>query len=158
MLTKKGGSMYYNFDGTPLIQTCIQPYDDDFMTFDSETRRYVLTEKYAFEKLGLDLYEDVNDRNSINAQIAVSRILKQCSNMIYNFVYDFSIYNNRQDYLIATVPKMRKIIMEAMGEQLLYMAQVGDLSRSTDPAKRKLAIDENAKTILINSGICYCGV
>ena len=48
--------------------------------------------------------------------------------------------------------------MEAMGEQLLYMAQVGDLSRSTDPAKRKLAIDENAKTILINSGICYCGV
>ena len=150
--------MYYNFDGTPLIQTCIQPYDDDFMTFDELTGHCVRTEKYAFEKLGLDLYEDVNDRNSINAQIAVSRILKQCSNIIYNFVHDFSIYNNRQDYLIATVPKMRKIIMEAMGEQLLYMAQVGDLSRSTDPAKRKLAIDENAKTILINSGICYCGV
>lgn len=134
------------------------PYNDDFMTFDELTGHYVLTEKYAFEQLGLDLYGDINDRNSINAQIAVSRILKQCSNMIYNFVHEFSIYNQRQDFIIANVPTMRKIIMEAMGEQLLYMSQVGDLSRSTDSDKRRLAIDENAKNLLINSGICYCGV
>lgn len=149
--------MINEFDGAPRRE-CPHPYSDDFMIFDEKTGHYVLTEKYAFERLGLELYEDVNDRNSVNQQIAVSAILRQCSNLIYNFIHQFSVYNKRQDCIIATSPRMRQVIMEAMGEQLLYMAQVGDLSRSTDMEKRKLAIDENAKTMLINSGICYSGV
>ncbi len=60
--------------------------------------------------------------------------------------------------MIATNPYFRSVIQEAMGEQLVYMNMVGDLSRSTDKEKRELAIDENAKQILINSGICYAGV
>ena len=134
------------------------PYNDDFMTFDEITGHYVLTEKFALDRYGLELYESVNDRNSANAQIAVSAILRQVSNIIYNFVHQYSIHNKRQDYILATVPSMRNVIMQAMGEQLLYMSQVGDLSRSTDPEKRNLAVDENAKRILIDSGICYCGV
>lgn len=149
--------MNNDFNGTPRKE-CPHPYSDDFMIFDEETGHYILTEKYAFERLGLELYEDVNDRNNVNQQIAVSAILRQCSNLIYNFIHQFSVYNKRQDCIIATSPRMRKIIMDAMGEQLLYMSQVGDLSRSTDIEKRKLAIDENAKTMLINSGICYGGV
>lgn len=144
-------------NGQPL-NTCPKPYDDDYMTFDKLTGHYVLTEKYALEQYGLDLYEDVNDRNSTNAQLAVGAILKQVSRLIYNFIHGFSIYNDRQDHIIATSPRMRKVIMDAMGNQLLYMSQVGDLSRSTNAEKRKLAIDENAKSILINSGICYCGI
>ncbi len=148
--------MIYNFNGEPL--ECPQPYDDDYMTFDKLTGHYVLTEKYALDQYGLDLYTDANDRNSTNVQIAVKAILKRVSTLIYNFIHEFSIYNQRQDCIIATNPQMRKVIMEAMGNQLLYMSQVGDLSRSTDENKRKIAIDENAKSILINSGICYCGV
>lgn len=149
--------MVYDFNGNPL-NNCPQPYDDDYMTFDKITGHYVLTEKYALEEYGLDLYTDANDRNSTNAQLAVKAILKQVSNLIYNFIHGFSIYNKRQDYIIATAPHMRKVIMDAMGNQLLYMSQVGDLSRSTDAEKRNLAIDENAKSILVNSGICYCGI
>lgn len=134
------------------------PYNDEYMTFDVLTGHYVLTEKFALERYGLELYESVNDRNSANAQIAVNAILRQVSNVIYNFVHEFSVHNKRQDCIIATAPHMRNVIMQAMGEQLVYMSQVGDLSRSTDPEKRKLAIDENAKRILIDSGICYCGV
>ena len=134
------------------------PHSDDYMIYDELTGYYVLTEKYPLEQYGLDLYNDVNDRNSTNNQIAVKAILKQCSNLIYNFIHDFSIHNKLQDHIIATVPHMRDVIMRAMGEQLLYMSQVGDLSRSTDPEKRKLAIDQNAQDILINSGICYSGV
>ena len=135
-----------------------QPYSDDYMTFDEATGRYVLTEKYMLDRYGLDLYNRANERNSTNQQLAVQAILKQCSNVIYNFIHGYSIHNRRQDHIIATVPAMRNVIMDALGEQLIYMSQVGDLSRSTDPEKRKLAIDENAKNILINSGICYCGV
>lgn len=149
--------MNYNFNGEPL-NACNHPYDDDYMTFDKITGHYVLTEKYALEEYGIDLYTDANDRNSTNAQLAVKAILKQVSRLIYNFIHEFSIYNQRQDFIIATSPHMRKVIMDAMGNQLLYMRQKGDLSRSTDSEKRKLAIDESAKTILINSGICYCGI
>ena len=78
--------------------------------------------------------------------------------MIYNFIHSYTIYEKRQDLMIATNPHLRSVIQQAMGEQLIYMHEVGDLSRSTDKEKRELAIDENAKQILINSGICYSGV
>lgn len=135
-----------------------QPYSDDYMTFDEATGRYVLTPKYALDTYGLDLFDGVNDRNSTNQQLAVQGILRRVSNLIYEFIHSFTIYTKRQDRIIATNPHYRGVVMRAMGEQLIYMSQVGDLSRSTDPEKRKLAIDENAKNILINSGICYCGV
>ncbi len=135
----------------------IKPYSDDYMIFDEATGHYVLTGKFALDLYGLELYEDVNDRNSVTQQLAVQAILKQCSNLIYNFIHNYSFYNQRQDFLIATRRQLRNTIMDAMGEQLLYMSQVGDLSRSSDPEKRKFAIDENAKNILLNSGICYSG-
>lgn len=149
--------MIYKLDGNPYTEQN-KPYDDDYMTYDELTGHYVLTPRFALERYGLELQEDVNERNSVNQQIAVQAILRQVSNIIYNFIHGFSVHNKRQDYIIATNPHMRHVIMQAMGEQLLYMSQVGDLSRSTDPEKRKLAVDENAQNILINSGICYCGV
>lgn len=148
--------MYQNFSGIP--QGCPQPYSDEYMIFDEMTGHYVLTSKYALDRYGIDLFEGINDRNSANVQIAVSAFLKQVSNMIYNFIHSYTIYERRQDCMIATNPYFRFVIQEAMGEQLVYMNMVGDLSRSTDKEKRELAIDENAKQILINSGICYAGV
>ena len=135
-----------------------QPYDDEYMVFDQMTGHYVLTSKYVLDTYGIDLYDGVNDRNSANAQIAVSALLKRVSNMVYNFVHDYSIYNERQDFFIAHNDHLRAVFQQAMGEQLVYLQTVGDLSRSTDREKRALAIDENAKQILINSGICYSGV
>lgn len=150
--------MDYKFDGTPLIQTKNQPYDDEYMVFDQMTGQYVLTSKYVLDTYGIDLFDGVNDRNSVNAQIAVNALLKRVSNLIYNFIHDYSIYDKRQDYLIAHNDYLRSVIQEAMGEQLVYMCGKGDLSQSTDKDQRELAIDENAKRILINSGICYSGV
>jgi hypothetical protein len=51
--------------------------------------------------------------------------------------------------VIARFETARKLIQEAMGEQLLYVAMKGDLSRSVDPQKREFAIDENAKAVLL---------
>lgn len=142
----------------------MEPYSDDYMIFDERTGHYVLTEQYAYEVLGIELNEEVNGRGSANDQIAVGRILKQVSLMIYNYIHSFSVYNDYQDCVIASCESARKMIMDAMGEQLLYMAQVGDLSRSTDAEKRNMAIDETAKQILlctlpeIGTTILYCGV
>ena len=134
------------------------PYSDEYMTFDEDSSRYVLTSKYAFEQLGLNLDEAVNERNATTAQIAVKRILKQVSNVIYNFIHEHCISDCLRDQVIAKCPSARKIIQEAMNEQLIYMSFKGDLSRSTDPEKRKLMIDENAKAALLRivPEVGYC--
>lgn len=135
-----------------------EPYDDEYMVFDQMTGHYVLTSKYVLDTYGIDLFDGVNDRNSVNAQIAVSAFLKRVSRIVYNFIHEYSLYDQRQDYLIAHNEYLRAVIQQAMGEQLVYMCDKGDLSRSTDREKRALAMDDNAKQILINSGICYSGV
>lgn len=124
------------------------PYSDQYMTFDVATNRYILTEDYALEQLGINLSERVNERNSENAQIAVKRILRTVSNQIYNYIHLHCVNDMLRDVVIAKVPSARAIVQEAMGEQLVYMAMKGDLSRSTDKDKRALYIDENAKNIL----------
>ena len=138
--------------------TATYPYNDDYMVFDSTSNQYILTEKYALEQLGLNLAEMVNERNAINQQIAVNRILKTVSNQIYNFIHRHCFNDHLRDSVIAIMPSARHIIKGAMGEQLVYMAMKGDLSRSTDPVKRQYDIDENAKAILLKTipEVGYC--
>ena len=127
----------------------IIPYSNEYMTWNAESNRYILTEKYALEQLGLNLSEMVNERNAVNQQIAVQRILKLVSNQIYNFIHLHCMDDCLRDLVIARFETARKLIQEAMGEQLLYVAMKGDLSRSVDPQKREFAIDENAKAVLL---------
>ena len=124
------------------------PYSDEYMTFDERTNRYILTEKCAFDKLGLDISETLNDRNATNQQSALKRVLRQVSNTVYHYIHQYNLRTDLQDFIIAKVPSARAIIQEAMEEQLLYMAMKGDLSRSTDKEKRSLGMDENAKGAL----------
>ena len=123
------------------------PYDDDFMIFDEVSNHYVLTAKCAAQRLGLQLEDAVNERNATNKQIALNRVFKQVSNLIYSYIHKFNYRTDLQDRIIALVPSARIIIQEAMEEQLLYMSMKGDLSRSTDIEKRELAVDETAKEI-----------
>ena len=125
------------------------PYSDHYMTFDETSNRYILTEQYALEQLGINLAERVNERNSNNQQIAVKRILRTVSNQIYNYIHLHCVNDCLRDVVIAKVPSARAIVQEAMGEQLVYMALKGDMSRSTEKDKRELFIDENAKNILL---------
>lgn len=123
------------------------PYNDEYMIFDSDTNRYILTEKCVMDRIGLQLQEKVNERNAINQRAAINRILWQVSNAIYSYIHKFNYRTDIQDYIIAKVPSARKIIQSAMEEQLLYMSLKGDLSRSTDKEKRDMYIDETAKSM-----------
>lgn len=124
------------------------PYSDEYMVFDESTRRYILTDQCAIDRLGLDLASNVNDRNAANEQAALKRVFRQVSNAVYNYIHKFNVRTDLQDIIIAKVPSARSIIQEALEEQLLYMALKGDLSRSTDKEKRALAMDENTKAVL----------
>lgn len=139
------------------------PYNDDYMIFDEESNQYVLTEKCILESVGVDLTNKLNERNTVNSQVVVNRLLRIVSNQIYGYIHKFNANTFLQDKLIAKIPSLRKIIQHAMEEQFLYLSLKGDLSRSIDQDSRALAIDETAKTILernvpeIGTSILYTG-
>ena len=133
------------------------PFTDEFMRYDKQNHRYVLTDKDVLNNLGINLSARINDPNTISA------LLKQVSMQVYTYIHQFNIENDFQDYVIAKTETGRKIIKEAMEQQLLYFLTVGDLSRSADVNQRALWFDEAAKQILltpipeIGVNICYTG-
>lgn len=132
----------------------IQPYSDDYLIFNENTNRYVLTEKNLQENYGVVM----------QANAGVQGILNMVSIQIYNYIHKHNNDNQKQDLMIACTDTGRKIINDAMCMQFLYIKQSGYLSRSTDKDKRALAIDEDAKDILMQvipefgCSVLYCGV
>ena len=132
----------------------IQPYSDDYLVYNELTGRYVLTAKNIEENYGITLGNNVG----------VQGILNMVSISIYNFIHKHNFNNEKQDAMIAFTEKGRKIINDAMCMQFLYIKQAGYLNRSTDKDKRTMAIDEDAKDILLQvipefgCSVLYCGV
>ena len=133
------------------------PYSDDYMTYDYNTHRYVLTLKNVVENLGIDLESRMTTPNSIPS------LLNRVSLRIYSFIHSHNTDNAYQDLIIAKTEDGRRIIKEAMEEQLIYLLTVGDLSRSTNETERKMSIDSTAIELLlqpireIGCTILYCG-
>lgn len=126
----------------------IFPYDDEYMIFDELTGRYVLTEKYVTDVLAIDIDTRITERTTINPQGMKKQLLRLASNHVYNFIHEHNVDNMRQDCFIAKVPSLRKIIMQAMGEQFIYILQNGDLSRSFSASERRLWFDMQAEDTL----------
>ena len=139
------------------------PYSDEYMVFDNVTNHYILTEKYVTEILAIDLDERITDRTTINPQAMKNRLLRMASNHVYNFIHEHNINAEKQDYWISVIPSLRPIIQQAMGEQLTYILQVGDLTRSADLSKRSVWFDKSAQDILaqtvteLGTSILYTG-
>lgn len=150
--------MIRNFDGTPLVKPCNEPYCDDFMTFDELTGHYVLTEKAIVERCAIDIRARLSDNKTISPEIVINKICRTVSDQIYNFIHQYTIYNNRQDCMIATNPNLRAAIQRAMEYQVEYIIGNGDIFMSLDTSDEGKEIHRMSKEILINSGICYSGV
>lgn len=134
---------------TPIVPAKpIYPYDDEYMIFDKKSGRYILTEKCVLDKIGIDLSGRINERNAINPTALIQSYLKRTSNMVYNYIHQHND-SRIQDLLIAKIPSLRRIIQEALEDQFLYVATVGDVSRSTDKDRRAMSIDENCKADLL---------
>lgn len=104
------------------------PFDDDYMIYDFDSHRYVLTPKCVFDELNVNLAQRLNVTGSANAQIAPNQVLNQISTTVYSEIYDRSNQNEIQEYALAKCPSLRKIIKEAMKQQVLYFLFNGDVS------------------------------
>ncbi len=135
----------------------LYPYSDDYMTYDYDAHRYILTEQDIFDNFAINLTERFKNENTIRT------VLNQVSIQTYRYIHEHNMNTDLQNYIIAKSPKAREIIKSAMEQQLLYWLTVGDLSRSPDRNKRELWFDDTAKEILlqtipeIGTSICFTG-
>lgn len=141
---------------------CIQPYNDDYMTFNKLTGRYVLTEQ-AFKEFGYDIRSQIIEGGMVTPENIINGFMRTVSDMVYGYIHQFSGNNARQDAFIATVPELRQIIMQAMLYQAAYMYANGNLSLSTKPEERERAIDNTCIDMLnqtvpsLGASILYSG-
>lgn len=139
----------------------IKPYSDEFMIFDEDNCKYVLTEKDVLNNCGINLQERL--RSSENPQTTIKMFLTRISMQVYRYIHQHNV-PILQDYIISISAVGRKMIKQAMEYQLIYILSIGDLSLTAEEERRKLYIDDGAKELLINTiipevgtTICYTG-
>lgn len=127
------------------------PYSDEYMIFDDESRRYILTPRYALEQLGIDLEGAIKERGAVNPQVIVKQFLTDVSDDIYEFMHEHCINTAEQDRLVAVVPSLRSIIQKAMAQQLLYSRFNGLLGYSVEKDKQAQRICPKSVSTLSQS-------
>lgn len=118
------------------------PLIDDYMTYNYEDHRYVLESKYIFDKYNVILSNVLLDASMVEP------FLDMVSVQVYNYIHDYNVNNSLQDFIIAKTENGRRIVKNAMEQQFLYLASVGDVSRMLEEARRTDWIDINAEKVL----------
>lgn len=124
------------------------PYSDEYMVFDDYSGRYVLTTKFVYDKIGVDMEGALKEREAINPQVLANRFLVEVSDDIYNYIHKYNANNPRQDYFIANIPSLRKIIQKAMEQQFVYSRLNGLLGYSADKDVKEQSICPKADETL----------
>ncbi len=139
------------------------PFSDQDLIYDLKSHKYVLTQSCVLNELGVDLNVKYKGKSG-----TVPILLKRISDIVYAHIHKHNVNTQMQDFIIAKTKSGREIIKEAMLNQLLYVLMIGDLTMSTDKAKREIAIDftteetllkiipEIGTTILYTGSLCYC--
>ena len=130
------------------------PFSDKYMRYDLRSHRYVLTPEYLKEMLSVDVERRTG--GTVQGQNAINNLLDRVSLLLYGYVYGF---NNKQvlTYIIAKCPSARQIIMDAMGQQAMYVLSVGDLTLSPKAEERTSWLDISAKNTLENAEVAETG-
>ncbi len=133
-------------------------YSNDFMSFDPETGRFVLTEKAINERCGINIRARLSVDKTIIPEVVINKLCRTASDMIYNYIHSFSVHNRRQDELIVARQELRRAVESAMEYQIEFLLANGDLYMSTEQKDIGNEIHRMSKEVLLNSGILYCGV
>lgn len=105
------------------------PYDDEYLIYDYENHRYILTERACLDKLNINLGERLNVGGLANKERAVKSFLDEISDLVYSQIYDYSNQWQIQEYQIAKMPSARNVIMRAMLKQVDYVLLNGFINQ-----------------------------
>lgn len=132
------------------------PYDDEFLTYNYKAHRYEPTLAYANYR-GIALEERVKGDGAPNAQAIMNEILRTASVQVYAYLYNYSLNRKATQFMIAKTESGRQAVLQAMGEQLVYLSQYGNMGRSPDKNEREVYLDFMAKETLDNAEIFEFG-
>lgn len=139
------------------------PFDTETMIFDADKNQYILTEK-ALNKRGIFLRERLAVTRCPSPEYVIFGLLENVSDMIYEYIHNFSTHNDKQDCIINNYKGARDVIERAMTKQAIYYIYNGNLNMAIEDSARNKAISPEAvselnKTIReIGSSILYTGV
>ena len=137
--------------------------NDKYMIYDNVFHRYVLTAEYCSDILGIDIENRIRSTGAPNSTAVINSLLRSASAEIYAYLYKFN--NNRDiQWIIANSETARTLIMEAMGSQITYIFNNGDLSYVADKKDNESLICPQSKILLNTTTIpetdcvlTYCG-
>lgn len=147
----------------------MKPITDIYMRYDYQAHRYILTDTYVSDILNRDLTAILSERGDAS-DIAKEHqlLLERVSKVVYNYCLRSTTTPNKRERDMALDPSLRRGIMEAMGEQLAYMLQNGDLSLFSNVnldggvidrgLMRQAELSPVALDILVRIGVGRCGV
>ena len=128
------------------------PLSDNDMIYDYTKHRYILTTDYAINALGIDLVEKMGGVRAVNATGALNALLDiRLSLRLYSIIYS---HNDKElmEWILAKSPSARKVLLEAMSQQLLHMVTYGeDEKHWVSPEAYAVLlqpIDETKKSVL----------
>lgn len=135
----------------------ILPFNDNDLKYDKKKHRYILTQEYVQNVLGVNLENQIGTNSGVSATVIINSLLDNISSEVYNYLY---MHNNTQtiQFIIAKCPSAREVIKEAMAKQALYMFYNGDLGFSTIKDEKEMSLNKYAKEILDNQEIIETGV
>ncbi len=121
------------------------PYTDSDMVYDYDKHRYILTVEYLQNVLNIDVSRFKS--GTVNEQGAITMLLNNISLQVYSYVF---AHNNARAlrYLMAKMPSARDVILEAMGQQTLYVLSNGDMSKAIEESRRRSWLDITAKSVI----------
>lgn len=107
----------------------IYPFDDEYLKYDYDEHRYILTEKAVLDKNNTSLIERLNYCGEVNKERVANIFLDEISELVYSQIYDYSSQPAIQEYQIAKIPSARNVIMRAMLKQVDYVLLNGFINQ-----------------------------
>lgn len=101
---------------------------DNEMTFNTENKRYYLTENYVYNKLGTDLSLVAFDELDTNLSTIKTRIIEYACDMVYDFIENNAVAPKSTLYDFTQRQESHDALKKALGYQLLDFIQNGDIS------------------------------
>ncbi len=141
------------------------PYSDTYMTYDTVSHRYKLTETYVLQAMNRNLSDMLAEHGGASDTANEATVLlDRVSRQIYAYVMRCTATPNKRQREMALDATLRAHIQEAMAEQLVYIVTNGDLAAysgvnldtgmTIDPARmRDAEIAPMAKDILVRCGL-----
>lgn len=105
------------------------PFDDEYMRYDYDEHRYILTERAVLDKNNINLTERLNYGGDVNRERIADIFLDEVSEIVYNEIYNYSSQPAIPEYQIAKIPSARNAIMRAMLKQVDYVLVNGFLNQ-----------------------------